>query len=134
MLSWRIPIIKALALRTVRYFDVYWGLDQRGEVGIPTTYRNLNVAVVVSWWVAIVLAAMYMLRAVSGVLHREVGPAVRAEALDLRPVELAVVVPLLGCLLALSAWPQAISGHSFGPSAQQAVSTQLAGTKQAVGK
>ena len=91
------------------------------------------------WWSAIgagaiVLAAMYMLRAISGVLHREVGPAVREEALDLRPAELAVVVPLLGCLLALSAWPQAVSGHSFGPSAQQAVSTQLAGTKQAVGR
>jgi hypothetical protein len=48
--------VKALALRTVRYFDLYWGLDERGVVGIPTTYRNLNIAVVVAWWSAFALA------------------------------------------------------------------------------
>jgi NADH-quinone oxidoreductase subunit M len=63
--------------------------------------------------VAIVLAAMYVLRLVSAVLHRAVGPAVSDAALDLRPAELGVVVPLIACLLALSAWPNAISGHSF---------------------
>ncbi|MDX6510510.1 MAG: NADH-quinone oxidoreductase subunit [Gaiellaceae bacterium] len=63
---------------------------------------------------AIVLAAMYILRMVSGVLHQDVGPAVPDAALDLRPGELAVIVPLVGCLLALSAWPAAISGHAFG--------------------
>ncbi len=76
----------------------------------------------------IVLAAMYMLRAISGVLHRDVGPAVRQEALDLRPAELGVVVPLVALLLVLSAWPQAISGHSFGrDDAQAVVAQQLAG-------
>ena len=60
---------------------------------------------------AIVLAAMYMLRLISGVLHQDVGPAVPEEALDLRPAELAVIVPLVGCLLALSAWPAAITEH-----------------------
>jgi hypothetical protein len=34
-------------------------------------------------------------------------------ALDLRPAELGVVVPLVACLLALSAWPAAITQHSF---------------------
>jgi NADH-quinone oxidoreductase subunit M len=63
--------------------------------------------------VAIVLAAMYVLRLVSAVLHREVGPAVSDAALDLRPAELGVTVPLLACLLALSVWPAAISEHSF---------------------
>ena len=63
--------------------------------------------------VAIVLAAMYMLRLISAVLHEEPGPAVTEAALDLRGAELAVVVPLLGLLVALSAWPAAISGHSF---------------------
>jgi NADH-quinone oxidoreductase subunit M len=63
---------------------------------------------------AIVLAAMYMLRVISAVLHREVGPAVSDSALDLRTGELAIVVPLVAILLALSAWPDAISGHSFG--------------------
>jgi NADH-quinone oxidoreductase subunit M len=60
---------------------------------------------------AIVLAAMYTLRLISGVLHQDVGPAVPDEALDLRPAELAVLVPLLGCLIALSVWPAAITEH-----------------------
>jgi formate hydrogenlyase subunit 3/multisubunit Na+/H+ antiporter MnhD subunit len=62
---------------------------------------------------AIVLAAMYILRMISGVLHQEVGAAVPEAALDLRPGELAVVVPLVGILLALSAWPASISQHAF---------------------
>jgi NADH-quinone oxidoreductase subunit M len=61
--------------------------------------------------VAIVLAAMYMLRLISAVLHQQVGPSVPAEALDLRPAELAVVVPLVGSLLALSVWPAAVTDH-----------------------
>ncbi len=61
----------------------------------------------------IVLAAMYMLRLISGVLHQEVGSAVSPAALDLRPAELGFLVPLVGCLLALSAWPGAISNHAF---------------------
>jgi NADH-quinone oxidoreductase subunit M len=64
--------------------------------------------------VAIVLAAMYMLRVISAVLHQDVGPAVPDAALDLRLGELAVVVPLVLCLLGLSAWPNLVSGHSFG--------------------
>jgi NADH-quinone oxidoreductase subunit M len=63
--------------------------------------------------VAIVLAAMYMLRLISAVLHRAPGPAVTEAALDLRGAELGAVVPLVALLLALSAWPAAISGHSF---------------------
>jgi NADH-quinone oxidoreductase subunit M len=61
---------------------------------------------------AIVLAAMYMLRAISAVLHQDVGPAVPDAALDLRIGELAVVVPLIACLIGLSAWPNLVSGHS----------------------
>jgi NADH-quinone oxidoreductase subunit M len=62
---------------------------------------------------AIVLAAMYMLRLISAVLHRDIGSAVPDAALDLRPGELAIVVPLVACLLALSVWPAAVSEHSF---------------------
>ena len=51
---------------------------------------------------AMVLAAMYALRLVSAVLHRDVGSAVPDSALDLRLGELAVVVPLVLCLLGLS--------------------------------
>jgi NADH-quinone oxidoreductase subunit M len=70
--------------------------------------------------VAMVLAAMYALRLISAVLHREVGPAVSDAALDLRPAELGVVVPLVACLLALSAWPAAITAHSFRDDHAQA--------------
>jgi hypothetical protein len=41
-------------------------------------------------------------------------------ALDLRGAELAIVVPLVALLVALSAWPDAISGHSFGSTGKQA--------------
>jgi NADH-quinone oxidoreductase subunit M len=63
--------------------------------------------------VAIVFAAMYSLRLISAVLHQERGPAVADEALDLRPGELAIIVPLVACLLALSVWPAAITERSF---------------------
>ncbi len=66
--------------------------------------------------VAMVLAAMYMLRLISAVLHRDVGPAVPDAALDLRLGEVAVVVPLVLCLVGLSAWPNLISGHAFHES------------------
>jgi NADH-quinone oxidoreductase subunit M len=70
------------------------------------------------WWavigaVAIVLAAMYMLRAISAVLHEARGSTVSDSALDLRPGELALLVPLVSALLFLSAWPAGISHHSF---------------------
>jgi NADH-quinone oxidoreductase subunit M len=75
---------------------------------------------------AIVLAAMYMLRLISAVLHEARGSTVSDEALDLRPGELALVVPLVGVLLLLSAWPAGISGHSFfGRSPVAAVKGQF---------
>src|SRR6478752_3848789 len=63
---------------------------------------------------AMVLAAMYILRAISAVLHADVGSAVPDAALDLRIGELAVVVPLVLCLIGLSAWPNLISQRAFG--------------------
>jgi NADH-quinone oxidoreductase subunit M len=72
-----------------------------------------------AWWWAvigasgIVLAAMYMLRLISAVLHEARGSVVADEALDLRPGELALVAPLVVILLALSVWPAGISHHSF---------------------
>ena len=62
--------------------------------------------------IAIVLAAMYMLRLISGALHQDVGSAVTERATDLRLGELAIVVPLLLCLVGLSAWPNLVSGHA----------------------
>jgi NADH-quinone oxidoreductase subunit M len=64
--------------------------------------------------VAIVLAALYVLRLISGVLHEREGSTVSDEALDLRPAELGFLVPLVACLLALSVWPAGITDHSFG--------------------
>jgi NADH-quinone oxidoreductase subunit M len=83
------------------------------------------------WWSAIgagaiVLAAMYMLRLISAVLHEARGSTVVDEALDLRAGELALIVPLVGVLLALSAWPAGISHHSFfGDSPKAAVRHQF---------
>ena len=65
---------------------------------------------------AIVLAAMYMLRLISAVLHQSPGRAVTDAALDLRPAELGIVVPLVAILLVLSAWPAAITERSFAGS------------------
>ena len=62
---------------------------------------------------AMVLAAMYALRLISAILHRTRGEAVRDEARDLGPAELALVVPLVALLLALSVWPAAITERSF---------------------
>lgn len=83
------------------------------------------------WWAAIgaaaiVLAAMYMLRLISAVLHEARGSTVSDTALDLRPGELALVVPLVSLLLVLSAWPAAISHHSFaGDNPAQVVKGQF---------
>jgi NADH-quinone oxidoreductase subunit M len=83
------------------------------------------------WWavigaIAIVLAAMYMLRLISAVLHEARGSTVRDEALDLRPGELALLVPIVGVLIALSVWPAGISHNSFaGDNPTQAVSEQF---------
>jgi NADH-quinone oxidoreductase subunit M len=76
--------------------------------------------------VAIVLAAMYTLRLISGVLHRARGESVRQESLDLRFVELVLVVPLVAILLALSVWPAAISEHSFPGDQPTAVVSEAA--------
>jgi hypothetical protein len=69
---------------------------------------------------------MYMLRLISAVLHREIGASVSDAALDLRPAELGIVVPLIACLLALSAWPAAITQHSFrGDHAQAEIAAEF---------
>lgn len=70
----------------------------------------------------VVLAAMYTLRVVSAILHVKPGSAVRDEALDLRPGELALVLPMLLVLLVLSAWPALVSQSSFpGNDAARAI-------------
>jgi NADH-quinone oxidoreductase subunit M len=73
---------------------------------------------------AIVLAAMYSLRLISGVLHLKRGEAVRAESPDLGMTELALVVPLVAILLALSVWPAAVTDHSF-PSGSAPAATEV---------
>ncbi len=55
--------------------------------------------------VAIVLAAMYMLRWYSALAHGDDGTSVPAGMPDLRMRELAIAVPLILILLAMSAWP-----------------------------
>ena len=55
-------------------------------------------------------------------LHRARGAAVSEESLDLRVGELALVVPLVAILLALSVWPAAISERSFPNDTPRALS------------
>ena len=61
----------------------------------------------------IVLAAMYTLRLVSAILHDRQGSAVREDALDLRPGELSLVLPLVLTLLVLSACPALVSDRAI---------------------
>ena len=65
----------------------------------PHAHQDIGLAVIRDRWGA--LSAMI------------VGGAVGPEDRDLRPAELAIVVPLVACLLALSAWPAAISERAF---------------------
>jgi NADH-quinone oxidoreductase subunit M len=84
-----------------------------GEFAILAGVFQVGWGYAVVGAIAIVLAAMYMLRLISAVLHERAGPAVTPEALDLRPAELGAIVPLVACLLALSVWPAAITERSF---------------------
>ena len=77
--------------------------------------------------VAIVLAAMYMLRLISAVLHEDVGTVVPAEALDLRPAETSMVGALVAVLVVLSFWPAAITDHAFGGKPTVSVTGQFQG-------
>ena len=87
-----------------------------GEFAILAGVFRTGWAWAVVGCIAIVLAAMYMLRLISAVLHVAPGPSVSEAALDLRPAELGILVPLVACLLVLSAWPAAITDRSFGHS------------------
>ena len=78
--------------------------------------------------VAIVLAAMYMLRVISAVLHGAVGTAVNERQRDLSGWELAVIAPLALLLVGLSAWPALITERSFALQPTQVVQTELGGT------
>lgn len=91
----------------------------------------LNGIFTVGWgWavvgaVAIVLAAAYMLRAISATLHARAGPAVRRETRDLRVAEVALLAPLVAALLALSFYPAAVSDRSLGGKPTDAVDTRF---------
>jgi NADH-quinone oxidoreductase subunit M len=111
------------ALATVLMATGIIALAVPGSTAFAGEFLILTGIFVTGWgWsvvgaVAIVLAAMYMLRLISAVLHQSPGPSVTARALDLRPGELALLVPLLACLLVLSAWPASVTDRSFNGSA-----------------
>jgi NADH-quinone oxidoreductase subunit M len=102
-----------------------------GSTAFAAEFLVLNGIFTVGWgWavvgaVAIVLAAMYILRLVSAVLHQDPGSAVPRQALDLRPAEVGVIVPLVAVLLALSFWPAGITDHVFGGQPAETVSEQF---------
>jgi NADH-quinone oxidoreductase subunit M len=102
-----------------------------GSTAFAAEFLVLNGIFVRGWgWavvgaIAIVLAAMYMLRAISAVLHREPGRAVSSGQPDLRRGEIAVIVPLVVLLLVLSFWPAGITDHSFGGNPADAVAARF---------
>jgi NADH-quinone oxidoreductase subunit M len=97
-----------------------------GEFAILAGVFRVGWGYAVVGAIAIVLAAMYMLRLISAALHEAPGPSVAPEALDLRPAELGAIVPLVACLLALSVWPAAITQRAFfHDRAHTAISGQL---------
>jgi NADH-quinone oxidoreductase subunit M len=102
-----------------------------GSSAFAAEFLVLNGIFDVGWgWavvgaIAIVLAAMYMLRLISAVLHQDVGPAVPEAALDLRPAEVGVVAPLVLVLLVLSFWPAAVTDHVFGGEPAAAVEARF---------
>jgi len=118
------------ALSTVLMTTGIIALAVPGSVAFAGEFLILAGVYDVGWgWAAvgagaIVLAAMYMLRLISAVLHRAPGIDVRDEAPDLRAFELLLVVPLVAALLFLSAWPAAISEHSFSIGSSAAEATE----------
>jgi len=84
--------------------------------------KGWGYAVIVA--LGVVLAAMYVLRLISAVLHVRTGAAVRDEARDLRVGELALLLPMVACLLVLSVWPALISESSFAGDKASQVLTQ----------
>ena len=112
------------ALATILLITGVIALAVPGSVAFAGEFLILAGVYPIGWgWAvvgaaAIVLAAMYMLRLISGVLHWRRGPAATEASRDLRPAELALLVPLVGLLLVLSAWPAAVSERSFPLRAQ----------------
>lgn len=103
-----------------------------GSSAFAGEFLVLNGIFEVGWgWavvgaIAIVLAAMYVLRLISAVLHENVGSAVPDAALDLRPAEVGLVAPLVLVLLVLSFWPAAVTDHVFGGEPAAAVEARFA--------
>ncbi len=110
------------ALATVLMAIGIIALAVPGSSAFAGEFMILTGIFVIGWgWavvgaIAIVLAAMYMLRLISAVLHQSPGPSVTEQALDLRAGELALIVPLVACLLVLSAWPASVTDRSFNGS------------------
>jgi len=74
---------------------------------------------------AIVLAAMYMLRLISGVLHGPHPFPAGAGARDLGPAELGLLVPLVALLLLLSAFPGSLTERSFPLAPAEALEVRV---------
>jgi NADH-quinone oxidoreductase subunit M len=102
-----------------------------GSSAFAAEFLVLNGIFDVGWgWavvgaVAIVLAAMYILRLISAVLHENIGSAVPDAALDLRPAEVGVLGPLVLILLVLSFWPAGVTDHVFGGEPAAAVEARF---------
>jgi NADH-quinone oxidoreductase subunit M len=120
------------ALATILITTGVIALAVPGSSAFAAEFLVLNGIFDVGWgWavvgaIAIVLAAMYMLRLISAVLHEDVGSAVPDAALDLRPAEVSLVAPLGRVLLVLSWWPAAATARVCGGDPAAAVEARFA--------
>ncbi len=79
---------------------------------------------------AIVLAAMYMLRWYSALAHEGDGERVTEQTPDLRLSELVLAVPLIAILLTMSIWPFGVMERIGTPPAAALYQAQSAGSVQ----
>jgi NADH-quinone oxidoreductase subunit M len=114
-------------LATVLITTGVMALAVPGSGAFAGEFLILNGVFVHGWgWavvgaIAIVLAAMYMLRAISAALHEEKGPSVHDRARDLRLAEVGMLAPLVAVLFLLSFWPASVTDRSFGGKAAGSV-------------
>ncbi len=101
-------------MSTVLLIAALWALAVPGSSAFVSEIYILIGAFQRNAWlgsvaaIGIVLAAMYMLRWYSALAHGDDGERVAEGTLDLRAAELAIAVPLIGLMFAMTAWPQGV--------------------------
>src|SRR5213083_719375 len=83
------------------------------------TFRTYPVAATIAT-AGVIVAAMYLLPALQRVIFNPLGKSVNEKLADLSPREIAVLVPLLACIVWIGVYPKPIL-QRMEPSAQQLI-------------